>query len=217
MTIFQINTMLNRLLAKSQNFFTLVRRLIKTLTVNSVRVVCQKEVPYRMTTNQLRYWELQESKRTNVANEGISQQNATSNASTAESRQRDSFTNQQNAGTNWFNAQVNQQNANTRDYEAQTGRLNYGVNAKNASVNAQNANTNARNANTNVGQLLVSQFNAKSNDQIGRINAASNTKNADSNRITAYTKVADSATNALGTISRETRAWLSPGSFIFGK
>lgn len=95
--------------------------------------------------------------------------------------------------------------------------MNYGVNAKNASINAQNANTNARNANTNVGQLLVSQFTAKSNDQIGRANAASNTKNADSNRITAYTKVADSATNALGTISRESRAWLSPGSFIFGK
>lgn len=156
-----------------------------------------------MTANQIAYWKNVETHRSNLAQEDIGRDNAYSNRITATSRERDSFTNVKNAETNLFNAQTN--------------RINAGVNLQNADTNRLNAATNRYSAESGRMQANTAQFAAQAQKDIGTQNAATNEKQADTARMKAVGDLAIGGVNAALGVSKETRAWLSPGSYIFGK
>lgn len=129
-----------------------------------------------MTELQIQFYQAQEQKRHNIAQEQITRWY---NEASAATNQMNAETNRLNFGVNAFNARTNQQNmlvnsrnADTNAANAQTNYYNMLVNRQNANINQQNADTNAFNAATNrlnysvnVANAMTNLFNAQTNRQ----------------------------------------------------
>lgn len=132
-----------------------------------------------MTELQIQFYEAQEAKRHNIAQEALTswynQATAATNQMNAETNRMNFGVNAANAETNRQNMLVNRQNATTNAANAQTNYNNMLVNRQNAQINQQNANTNAFNAATNRLNYTVNLANAQTN----MFNALINQRNAD--------------------------------------
>lgn len=131
-----------------------------------------------MTELQIQFYQAQEQKRHNLAQEEITRWY---NEASAATNQMNAETNRLNFGVNAFNARTNQQNmlvnrrnADTNAANAQTNYNNMLVNRQNANINQQNADTNAYNAATNRLNYSVNMANAVTN----LFNAQTNRQNA---------------------------------------
>lgn len=132
-----------------------------------------------MTELQIQFYEAQEAKRHNIAQEALTrwynQATAATNQMNAETNRLNFGVNAANAETNRHNMLINSRNADTNAANAQTNYNNMLVNRQNAQINQQNADTNAFNAATNRLNYTVNLANAQTN----MFNALINKQNAD--------------------------------------
>lgn len=131
-----------------------------------------------MTELQIQFYEAQEAKRHNLAQEALTnwynRASAATNQMNAETNRMNFGVNAANAETNRQNMLVNRYNADTNAANAQTNYNNMLVNRQNAQINQQNADTNAFNAQTNRLNYTVNLANAQTN----MFNALINQQNA---------------------------------------
>lgn len=131
-----------------------------------------------MTELQIQFYEAQEAKRHNIAQEALT-----------------SWYNQATAATNQMNAETNRLNYNVNAANAETNR-------QNMLVNRRNAETNAANAQTNYNNMLVNRQNAQTNQQ----NADTNAFNAATNRLNYTVNLANAQTNRFNALINQQNA-----------
>lgn len=131
-----------------------------------------------MTELQIQFYEAQEAKRHNIAQEALT-----------------SWYNKVTAATNQMNAETNRMNFGVNAANAETNR-------QNMLVNRQNAETNAANAQTNYNNMLVNRQNAQTNQQ----NADTNAFNAATNRLNYTVNLANAQTNMFNALINQQNA-----------
>lgn len=149
-----------------------------------------------MTANQINFGRMLEDKRSNMAQERLTQRRD------AETARNNLVNNQiglgQLAETSKHNRATEKQAKRELREQVRTHKANEAIGRRNARSNERNATTNERNADTNLYNAFTGRMDAQTNARnaaVNERNAATNARNADINARNADTKAMDADTN----------------------